>query len=517
MAKRITRRQFVTRAALATAGLAMQPWRSLWAEGTGPGIVTSASAPSLKFCGAAQFVSGSQHLLDTGRWKILLDCGVFMEPENDKLNGAFSFDPKEIDVVILSHAHADHTGNLHHLIRQGFRGKVICTDATRDIFEVVSESLTNIGLGANDRRTPRKEDLETIAESFFPVPYNTKAHLGGGLVLRYTDAGHMLGSAFIELWWDEEKFVFTGDMGPKDAPVLCEPSVLRRADYVMIESTYGGTTRKREDWTQLGTIINETITGGGSVLIPVFAAEKLQRIIYRLGQLKSAGVLPKDLRVISDSTSGNKITDVYRKYADYFDATARSSDRPFNFPGLLEMRSQEALATHGQPGMVYLTTSAMLDHAASPRHLAAMCEDRKNTLIFVGYQSPHTLGGRIYDGERDVAIRVESPDGKVEMLSRKIKMRVEKMSGFSGHADGAQLTDWMGNFGRLKQVYVVHGEKSRAQQQAQLITERYGFPAYAPALYDVAKLDKTESATRRTEESAGTELGETQTYDKQDY
>ncbi len=513
----VSRRRFLTKAAVAGAVLVARPWRSLWAAGDGAPAVITKRLPSLKFCGAAQFVSGTQHLLDTGKFRIVMDCGLFMEPENEKLNGKFTYDPKDIDLVILSHGHADHVGNLHQLIRQGFDGKIVTTDATRDIFDVVSGSIRNISESSGDRRGPSKDDLEKITERFFPVPYNTKAHLGGGLVLRYTDAGHMLGSTFIELWFEDTKLVFTGDMGPKDAPVLCQPSVLRRADYVMIESTYGGVTRKKEDWTELGTHINDAVNGGGSVLIPVFAAEKLQRLIYRIGQLKSSGVLPKDLRVISDSTSGNLITDVYRKYADYFDTTARSSERPFNFPGLIEMGSKDSLSTHGQPGIVYLTTSAMFDHAASPRHLAAMCENPKNTLIFVGYQSPHTLGGKIYAGDRRVTIRIEDMSGKVETPTKDIKMRIEKMSGFSGHADGAQLVEWMGNFGQLKQAFVVHGEKSRAQLQARQITEKYGFPASAPALYDVAMLDKSESVARKTEKAPEEQFGEAQGYDKQDY
>jgi metallo-beta-lactamase family protein len=507
----MTRRQFVKRATLTTTALALHPWRSLRAAAT-------ARLPTIKFCGAAGFVSGSSHLVDTGRWKILLDCGLFMEPENEKYNGQFSFSPHDIDLVILSHGHADHVGNLHHLVRNGFRGKIVCTDATRDIFEVVAESAVEIPDLGGQRKGPTKSDLEAIKHAFFPVPYNTKAVLGDDIVLRYTDAGHMLGSAFIELWFGETKLVFTGDMGPHDAPVLCEPSILRRADYVMIESTYGGVTRAKEDWTRLGTIINETVERGGSVLIPVFAAEKLQRLIYRIGQLKAAGTLPKDLKVISDSTSGNRITEVYRQYADYFDTTAKAALKPFDFPGLLELDSREALATHGQRGTVYLTTSAMFDHANSPKHLAAMCGDPRNTLIFVGYQSPHALGGKIYAGERNVNIKMSNPKGGEEVVNRTIAMRIEKMSGFSGHADGAQLVNWMGNFGRVKQVYVVHGEQNRADLQARQITERYGFPARAPLLFQTVALDKTDYVTRMTEAppTPGA-FEETRSYDRQDY
>jgi metallo-beta-lactamase family protein len=381
----------------------------------------------------------------------------------------------------------------------------------------VAESALNIASNTGDRKGPTKSDLATIQGSFFPVPYNTKAVLGDDIVLRYTDAGHMLGSAFIELWFGDTKVVFTGDMGPHNAPVLCEPTILKRADYVLIESTYGGVTRPKEDWTRLGTAINETVERGGSVLIPVFAAEKLQRIIYRLGQLKAAGTLPRDLKVISDSTSGNLITDVYRKYADYFDTTAKAAKKPFDFPGLLEMSGREALATHGQRGIVYLSTSAMFDHANSPRHLAAMCGDPRNTLIFVGYQSPHTLGGKIYGGQRNVTIKMSNPNGGEEVVNKTIAMRIEKMSGFSGHADGAQLVNWMGNFARLKQVYVVHGEQSRAELQARQITERYGFPARAPQLFQTAALDKTDYITRMAEAPTPSGLAENPSYDQQDY
>lgn len=494
---------------MAGAAFTLQPWRTVRAA-------VAARTPTIKFCGAAGFVSGSSHLVDTGRWKVLMDCGLFMEPENEKHNGDFSFDPRHIDLVILSHGHADHVGNLHHLIRNGFKGKIVCTDATRDIFEVVAEGLMAIP-GGGSSRGPSKSDLSAISDSFFPVPYNTKAALGDDLVLRYTDAGHMLGSAFIELWFGETKLVFTGDMGPRDAPVLCEPAILKRADYVMIESTYGGVTRAKENWTRLGTIISETVDRGGSVLIPVFAAEKLQRIVYRIRQLKEAGMVPKDLKVISDSTSGNKITEVYRQYADYYDATAQTLEKPFAFPGLYEMTSREAMATHGQKGIVYVSTSGMMDYANSPRHLAAMCGDSRNTLIFVGYQSPHTLGGKIYGGERNVTIKLSKPDGTPEVLNKTIAMRVEKMSGFSGHGDGAQLVDWMGNFGRLKQVYMVHGEQSRSELMARQITDRYGFPARAATLFETVKLDKTDYVTRMTDEPPKSNFEVVETYDRQDY
>jgi metallo-beta-lactamase family protein len=505
----LTRRQFLCKTALAGAALACQPWRAVRAAVTG-------RAPGVRFCGAAGFVSGSSHLVDTGRYKVLLDCGLFQEPQNEQYNGRFIFDPREIDLLVLSHAHADHVGNLHHLLRQGFRGRIVTTDATRDIYVVVSENLLHRPEGNRDSRGPSESELEDIKERFLPVPYNTKTTLADDLVLRYTDAGHMLGSAFIELWFGDEKLVFTGDMGPKDAPILCAPTILRRADYVLIESTYAGVTRKREDWTRLGTIINETVEKGGSVLVPVFAAEKLQRVIYRLRQLKEAGMLSRDVRVISDSSSGNAITDVFRRYTDYYDAAAKSLPKLFNFPGLYEMTSRDSLATHGQRGIVYLSTAGMMDFANAPKHLAALCEDPRNTLIFVGYQAPHTLGGKIYGGERNVTIRWTEPDGSVRQVQKNIRMRVEKLSGFSGHADGAELLEWLGNFGHLKQVYVVHGEEARSEAMAKQIQERYGFPAMAPKLFETATLDRTEYAARRAEPAAKERFEETESYDPQD-
>jgi len=506
MATRVTRRQFLKRASLVTLAMTLQPWRAVRAAAVRP--------PSIKFCGAAQFVSGTSHLLDTGRYRVLLDCGLFMEPENEQFNGKFSFDPQQIDLVILSHAHADHVGNLHHLIRQGYRGRIVTTDATRDIFDTVAGNMMD---RKGDSRGPSKEDLETIAASFKPVPYNTKIQVVDNLVMRYTDAGHMLGSAFVELWFDETKFVFSGDIGPHDAPILCEPSILQRADYLAIESTYGDVTRKKEDWTRLGTIIRETVERGGSVLIPVFAAEKLQRLIYRIRQLKQAELVPKNIKVISDSSSGNEITEVYRRYADYYDPTAKSLTKPFDFPGFYEMSSRDSLATHGEPGMIYLSTSGMIDHATSPKHLAAMCDDPRNTLIFVGYQSPHTLGGQIYAGDRNVSISWEASDGREEHVRKDIKMRVEKLGGFSGHADGAQLVDWVGNFPKLKQVFVVHGEKTRATDMARQIHDRWGFPAMAPTHFQTINLDRAETVARRGDAPALPQFTEMERYDPQDF
>ena len=487
--------------------MTLAPWRSVRAMATRPA--------SIKFCGAAQFVSGTSHLLDTGRYKVLLDCGLFMEPENAAFNGKFSFDPKQIDLLVLSHGHADHVGNLHHLIRQGFHGKVICTDATRDIYETVAGNLMSID--AKDSHGPSKDDLGTLQQLFTPAPYNKKMLLADDLMLRYTDAGHMLGSAIVELWFGDTKFVFSGDIGPHDAPILCEPSILKRADYVAIESTYGGVTRKKEDWTRLGTVIQEAISSGGSVLIPVFAAEKLQRLIYRIRQLKQADLLPKNLKVISDSSSGNEITEIYRRYSDYYDGTAKSLVRPFDFEGFYEMSSRDAMATHGEPGVVYLSTAGMLDKANSPKHLAEMCENPKNTLVFVGYQSPHTLGGQIYGGQRNVEIVLGNPDKTETRLKKEIKMRVEKLSGFSGHADGAQLVEWMGNFSKAKQVFVVHGEKSRAIDMAKQIQTQWNFPAMAPKHFETIALDRTETVVRRGDAPPLPKFAELEKYDPQDF
>lgn len=450
---------------------------------------------SLQFLGAARTVGGSACLLEAGKSKILIDFGSFMSPEDRFLNNLLPFDPSSIDYVLLTHAHSDHVGRIPLLYKNGFRGKVVGIGATKTL----AGAILGASLDYGDRETAARfgsQDIAAMMKSFKSLSYDRKIDLSPDIAVRFRNAGHILGSAMIEIWCKDGdktiKIVFTGDMGNKTIPLLKAPFDIREGDYVIVEATYGATQRTMNKTVQFGTEIRTTLQGGGSVLIPAFTLDRTQKVLFMLGSLKREGTIPEQTPVYADSGMGKKITRIYERYSGHFQPEARKvmegGKDLFNFSGLRDVSGAEAIRAHdlGKPA-VYLTSSGMLDHGNAPQHLARMIDDPRNLLAIVGWQAPGSLGSKLLAGEGRVRIPVRREgdgDASAVTVEKDVKIRIMQFDLFSNHAEACQMLNWLAGFGKTKEVFVVHGDKENTINMARMIERNLGFRAVAPELND---------------------------------
>ena len=454
--------------------------------------------PTLTFYGAAGRVSGSCHLLETTGGLYLVDCGLFMSDteDRDEKNAEFPFDPRDVKAVFLTHAHTDHNGRLPLLVKKGFAGKIYCTDATRDLNRVILRSSLEVGEGEGVDLYGRSDQQKTFKQ-IEAVPYNKKVE-AGGLEVRYTDAGHILGSAMVEVWADGRKILFSGDMGPAGAPILCAPAQHQDADAVLFESTYGAVSGKPIDYAEFGRRVAAVTGRGGSVLIPSFALHKTQTLVHILNEMRRDGVIPADVPVFCDSASAQSSTEVYDAYPKYYDPAAEAARYAgggslFYQPGYYEGRDADTLTAHGKQPAVFISTSGMLDHAAAPKHLARMAGDPKNAVFLVGYQAPGTVGHDVRSGAESVTLPLEERGEPTKFEKAELKLEVDTLPGFSSHAKGQQILEWLAGFDSVGPAYVVHGDPDRAAEMA-AESKKMGVEAFAPVEGDSFEVTGERSA-----------------------
>lgn len=450
----------------------------------------------LKFCGAAGTTTGSQHLLEVNGQKILLDCGLYQGRRNDayEVNCNFPhFEPEEIDSVILSHAHIDHSGNLPNLTKRGFKGNIYTTFATRDLCQIMLADSARIQEKdcewLNKKR--RKKDLpaveplykemdaELCLRQFINVGYGREMMIGKGVTVTFIDAGHILGSAQVVLDIEDEadgkkkRFLFSGDVGRGNNDILRDPVAAENVDYVLMESTYGG--REHELGTQaderIASIINKALERGGKIIIPAFAVERTQQMLYVLHQLFVDGKIP-EVPVYVDSPLAVNATEIFRLHPECFnkeiyDFLFEKAD-PFGFEGLTLVRSvkgsKELNLRKGQA--IIISASGMCEAGRILHHLKNSIDKPENTILFIGYCAQNTLGWKIREGWDEVKIF-----GKPYPL----KAHVEIMDSFSGHADHSELIDYFNAMtGPKKKVWLVHGEQSRSEAFCEALTEVHG-------------------------------------------
>ena len=443
-------------------------------------------------------VTGSRHIVHTGKARVLLDCGLFQGRRSETIvrNRDLGFRARDIDVMVLSHAHIDHSGALPRLYRQGYRGPIYCTPATRDLCAAMLEDSAEIQ--AQDaayinkkikRKGARMDPVEPLydqtdvvgtLELMVSVPYHRPVAVAEGVELTDYDAGHVLGSAMVALDVDvvgeRRRLVFSGDLGRKNMPILRDPEVPPGAACLLMESTYGDRNHEpieqMED--ELLEVIERTVARGGKVIVPTFALERAQEVIYALKQLQEQRRLPR-IPVYVDSPLTVKLTDVFRIHPECFDQHARdiltTGDSPFDFQGLRYVSSVEdskAIDQSDEPAVV-ISASGMCEFGRVVHHLVATIENRKNAVLIVGFQAQHTLGRRLV--EQRTRVRIFG-------VERERHAEVVVLNGFSAHAGQDDLLAYaeaVREAGPLRQLALVHGE-DRPRETLKALLEERGFP-----------------------------------------
>ena len=452
----------------------------------------------IKFCGATIGVTGSCHLLTTDRHSVLLDCGQFQgNKEMDALNWEpFPFDPEAIEAVILSHAHIDHCGRIPLLVKRGFKGDIYCTDATADLLQVMLLDSAYIHEKDAEWQTkknartgkPPVEPLYTVQDAerslklVKPILYDQLVELNDEMKIVFNDAGHILGSAITEIWVTENdqtsKIVFSGDLGVTNRPILRDPKKIKKADYLIMETTYGGRLHPENATSidRLIHIISDTVKRKGSVIIPAFAVGRTQELIYELNMFYEHHPEYHDflenLNVYIDSPMATTATEVFRKNAQVFDDETKelilSGDNPLDFKNLIFTRStQESQALNmDRTPKIIISASGMCEAGRIRHHLKHNLWDAKNSIVFVGYQAEGTLGRALIDGVKEVKLF-----GETIMVAAEI----HNLEGFSGHADQNGLLDWLSGFQKIpKQIFLVHGEEQSKIDFAKIVQEKLG-------------------------------------------
>lgn len=459
----------------------------------------------LTFLGAAMMVTGSSYLIETGEEKFLVDCGMF---QGSKAISAFNrrdfpYNPSEIDYVLLTHAHIDHSGLLPKLCKAGFKGPIYATKVTTELCGIMLPDSAHIQEfdaefeNRKGKRAGRKpvEPLYTVPDAynclkqFSAVSYDKEISLSPNVRVRFRDAGHILGSAMVEIWITEQgqttKLVFSGDLGQPDQPILKDPVTISDADYVIVESTYGNRRHERYDREEaLAQIVNETIGRGGNIVIPAFAVGRTQTILYYLHKLLKAGKIP-DVPVFIDSPLAISATDIFLHNPQEYDNEAydlycRQRDNPLRLPQLVFTRTAEeskAINNLEKPAII-ISASGMADAGRILHHLKHNLWRPEASVLLVGYQAQGSLGRRLLDGAKRVKILGEEIS---------VKAKIYNLDGFSAHADQEQLLTWLSHFeNKPAQVFVVHGERDTSEPFATLIAERLGFAATIPGYGDAA-------------------------------
>jgi metallo-beta-lactamase family protein len=453
----------------------------------------------IKFCGASTGVTGSCHLLTSGEHKILLDCGQFQGGKaQDALNyEKFPFEPSEIECVVLSHAHIDHCGRLPLLTKRGFEGKIYCTDATADLLSVMLKDSAYIHEKETEwknRKAERAgreqveplytiEDAEKTLSLVSPILYDQQIEINHDMKIVFNDAGHILGSAITELWVTEDdkesKIVFSGDLGMEGRPILRDPTYIKKADYVIMETTYGNRIHKElgSGVEKLIEIILNTTRRGGNVVIPSFAVGRTQELIYELNRFyDSNNGYRKELDkifVYVDSPMATTATEIFRRNAQVFDEETREyilkGDNPLEFKNLKFTRSSKEsqdLNFNKEPKII-ISASGMCEAGRIRHHLKHNLWNPKNSIVFVGYQGQGTLGRSLVEGIKMVTLFGEEIQVNAE---------IHNLEGFSGHADQNGLFAWLAHFEQKpKQIFLVHGEEESKKDFAKLVNEKLSY------------------------------------------
>ncbi len=462
----------------------------------------------IKFLGAAKTVTGSFFVIETGQIRFAVDCGMFQGSKQlkEKNYGDFPIEPGSLQFVILTHAHIDHSGLIPKLCKAGFKGPIYTSPATVELCEIMfpdaghiqesevemkNRKLSRAGKTLLEPIYTAEEALECLPQ-LHPVNYDEVHRLAPGVEIRLRDAGHILGSSIVEMWVDEdgqkEKLVFSGDLGQGSQPIIKDPSVIESADYVLLESTYGdrfhkGTATRVE---QLKKIIDDTMRKGGNLIIPSFAVERTQDLLYDMSVLQAEGQLDPSIDIYIDSPLAIAATEIFQRNMEYYDQETMkmigSGHHPLKLPNLKYSRTREDSVelNNRVGGTIIISASGMCDAGRIKYHLKYNLWRPESTILFVGYQAVGTLGRRILEGEKMVTIHGD------QLV---VKADIATIEAYSAHADQIGLLSWLKNFKKKpKTVFLVHGEEKAQPVLAELIQKDLGIPVLIPGWLDSYEL-----------------------------
>lgn len=453
----------------------------------------------ITFHGAVRTVTGSQHLVEVNGLKILLDCGLYQgsRKESYSRNQNLPFNAAEVDILVLSHAHIDHSGNIPNLVKSGFNGDIVCTYATRDLCAIMlrdSAKIQQYDIEYVNKKRKRQglpplepiytiEDAVESLKNFIGIGYERPYKLAPNITLTFYDAGHILGSAIVVLdIADQEtgrdvRLVFSGDVGRPNRPILRDPTFLDSADVLLIESTYGNRYHEHIDEAtdKLEKIVNETFQRGGKLIVPAFAVGRTQELVYRLHQLVESRDIPPKLPVYVDSPLAIDATGIYRLHPEAYDQETHEflaqnhNNDPFGFDMMRYTRAtseSKELNFLREPAII-ISASGMAEAGRILHHLKNNVEDPRNTILIVGWQAPHTLGRRIVEKQPKIRIFGEE---------YQLKAEVATINGLSAHADRAELLEWTGHLQqRPSHTFIVHGEEEASLAFADALRQEQGF------------------------------------------
>ncbi len=451
---------------------------------------TNRQTSTVAFYGAAGTVTGSKHLVSWEGGRVLLDCGLFQGLKELRLRNWAEppFDPRSLDALVLSHAHLDHSGYLPLLVKRGFRGPIYCTAGTAALLRVLLPDSAHLmeeeanfanrhGYSKHHPALPlyTREDVEKVFPLLQPQPYEHSFEVARELHTTLRRAGHILGSASVELRWaaSGRRLVFSGDLGRWGRPILRDPDVVSEADVLLIESTYGDRLHAADARAHLARVISETAHRGGAVLIPAFAVGRVQELIWTLRQLEDAGEVPL-LSVYLDSPMAIDVSEMYCQHPEDYDEDMAQAMRDGRCPlccrqyHLMRTVDQSKWLNSRTGPMVIIAGSGMMTGGRILHHLRQRLSDARNTVMLVGYQAPGTRGRSLLDG---------APSLRMHGQDVPVRAQVEVIDGLSAHADQSEILRWLSGFRRAPvKTYIVHGEDRPARTLASVIQDRLGWP-----------------------------------------
>lgn len=441
----------------------------------------------LTFLGATNTVTGSKFLVTIGTKKILIDCGLFQGLKELRLRNwsKFPIDPKTIDAIVLTHAHIDHTGYLPLLVKNGFSGKIYCSQATKELCNILlpdsgylqeeeAKFLNKHGYSKHKPALPlyTKADAENTLPLMYAIPFRKNYKLDEETFISLIPAGHILGAAMIQFKHFDTTLLFSGDLGRPEDPIMHPPAIMQSADYIILESTYGNRLHARVNpLDELDEIVNRTVARDGTIIIPAFAVGRAQHLLYLMYQLKTQGRIP-NIPIYLDSPMASDATQLFSKYAELHRLGKELSEKVCTIPIYVNSREEsQALDLITTPKII-ISASGMLEGGRVLHHIKSFAPDPKNTIIFAGYQAAGTRGADMINGKAEIRMFGETVS---------IRAEVKVLSNMSAHADYEEILNWLSHFNRQpRKIFITHGEPEAASALKAKIKDKFGWQCVVP-------------------------------------